>query len=52
MKQPILSVRDLHYVYGNGQAGLDGVNIDINEGEKISRDRFQRSWKIDIFFVM
>ncbi|MBC3803626.1 ATP-binding cassette domain-containing protein [Acetobacterium fimetarium] len=36
MKQPILSVRDLHYVYGNGQAGLDGVNIDINEGEKIA----------------
>ena len=36
MKQPILSVRDLHYVYGNGQAGLDGVNLDINEGEKIA----------------
>jgi cobalt/nickel transport system ATP-binding protein len=36
MNEPILSVRDLHYVYGNGQAGLDGVNIDINAGEKIA----------------
>ena len=36
MKEPILSVRDLHYVYGNGQAALDGVSVDINEGEKIA----------------
>ncbi|WP_088186477.1 energy-coupling factor ABC transporter ATP-binding protein [Desulfosporosinus sp. FKA] len=36
MKEPILSIRDLYYVYGNGQAALDGVSIDINEGEKIA----------------
>ena len=36
MKEPILSVRDLHYVYGNGQAALDGVSVDIKEGEKIA----------------
>ena len=36
MKEPILRVCDLYYVYGNGQIGLDGVNIDINEGEKIA----------------
>lgn len=36
MKEPILSVRDLHYVYGNGQLALDGVSVDINEGEKIA----------------
>ena len=36
MKEPILSVRDLHYVYGNGQVALDGVSVDINEGEKIA----------------
>lgn len=36
MKEPILSVRDLHYVYGNGQVALDGASVDINEGEKIA----------------
>ncbi|WP_088226354.1 ABC transporter ATP-binding protein [Desulfosporosinus sp. FKB] len=36
MKEPILSIQDLYYVYGNGQAALDGVSIDINEGEKIA----------------
>ena len=36
MKEPILSVRDLHYVYGNGQVALNGVSVDINEGEKIA----------------
>lgn len=36
MKEPILSVRNLHYVYGNGQLALDGVSVDINEGEKIA----------------
>ncbi|MGC7873494.1 energy-coupling factor ABC transporter ATP-binding protein [Desulfosporosinus sp. SYSU MS00001] len=36
MKEPILSIRDLYYIYGNGQAALDGVSIDINEGEKIA----------------
>ena len=36
MKEPILNVRDLHYVYGNGQVALDGVSVDIDEGEKIA----------------
>lgn len=36
MKKPILSVQDLHYVYGNGQVALDGVSVDINEGDKIA----------------
>ncbi|MCE5219794.1 MAG: ATP-binding cassette domain-containing protein [Clostridium sp.] len=36
MKEPILSVRDLYYVYGNGQVALDGISVDINEGEKIA----------------
>jgi cobalt/nickel transport system ATP-binding protein len=35
MQKPILSVRDLHYVYGSRQVALDGISVDINEGEKI-----------------
>ncbi|WKY47441.1 energy-coupling factor ABC transporter ATP-binding protein [Eubacteriaceae bacterium ES3] len=34
--EPILNVVDLAYTYGNGQVGLDGVNLTINEGEKIA----------------
>lgn len=36
MKETILKIRDLYYVYGNGQAALDGVSTDIHEGEKIA----------------
>lgn len=36
MKKPILEIKDLHYCYGNGQAALNGVWIDIFEGEKIA----------------
>jgi cobalt/nickel transport system ATP-binding protein len=36
MKSRILSVEDLHYVYGNGKAALDGVSVEIFEGEKIA----------------
>ncbi|NNU74730.1 energy-coupling factor ABC transporter ATP-binding protein [Clostridium estertheticum] len=36
MRKPILSVEDLYYVYGNGKAALDGVSVDIYEGEKIA----------------
>ena len=36
MGKPILSVEDLYYTYGNGKAALDGVNVDIYEGEKIA----------------
>lgn len=36
MKNSILKVEDLHYVYGNGKAALDGVSVEIYEGEKIA----------------
>ena len=36
MGNKILKVEDLYYVYGNGKAALDGVNVDIYEGEKIA----------------
>ncbi len=36
MKKPILEIRNLHYCYGSGKIALDGVNIDIFEGEKIA----------------
>lgn len=36
MKNKILKVEDLHYVYGNGEPALSGVNVEIFEGEKIA----------------
>lgn len=36
MGKPILKVEDLYYIYGNGKAALDGVSVDIYEGEKIA----------------
>lgn len=36
MKEPILKIKDLHYVYGSGEAALNGVSLDIFEGEKIA----------------
>lgn len=36
MKTLILKIEDLHYTYGNGKAALDGVNVNIYEGEKIA----------------
>ncbi|MBZ9606635.1 ATP-binding cassette domain-containing protein [Clostridium estertheticum] len=36
MGKSILKVEDLYYVYGNGKSALDGVSVDINEGEKIA----------------
>lgn len=36
MPKPILKVRDLYYSYGNGDAALDGVSVDIYAGEKIA----------------
>ena len=36
MRNRILKVEDLHYVYGNGKAALDGVSVEICEGEKIA----------------
>jgi cobalt/nickel transport system ATP-binding protein len=36
MKEVILKVEDLSYVYGNGMAALNGVSVDIYKGEKIA----------------
>ena len=36
MKNVILKVEDLHYAYGNGKCALNGVSVDIYEGEKIA----------------
>lgn len=36
MKKPILEIRNLHYCYGSGKTALDGINVDIFEGEKIA----------------
>ncbi|AGX44241.1 energy-coupling factor ABC transporter ATP-binding protein [Clostridium saccharobutylicum] len=36
MKKLILKIEDLHYIYGNGKSALNGVNVDIYEGEKIA----------------
>jgi len=36
MEKLILKVEDLYYKYGNGKSALDGVNVDIYEGEKIA----------------
>lgn len=36
MKNRILKVEDLHYMYGNGEHALNGVSVEIYEGEKIA----------------
>jgi len=36
MGEPILKIKDLYYDYGNGTAALNGVSVDIYEGEKIA----------------
>ncbi len=36
MNNRILQVEDLYYVYGNGKPALDGVSVEIYEGEKIA----------------
>ncbi len=36
MKKLILKIEDLHYTYGNGKPALEGVSVDIYEGEKIA----------------
>jgi len=36
MRVPILKIRDLYYDYGNGTTALNGVSVDIYEGEKIA----------------
>lgn len=36
MRKLILKIEDLQYTYGNGKSALDGVCVDIYEGEKIA----------------
>lgn len=36
MKKPILKVENLYYAYGNGEAVLNGVDVEVYEGEKIA----------------
>lgn len=36
MRKSILKIEDLHYTYGNGKSALDGVSVNIYEGEKIA----------------
>jgi len=36
MKNLILKVEELYYIYGNGKSALDGVSVNIYEGEKIA----------------
>jgi cobalt/nickel transport system ATP-binding protein len=36
MRSRVLKVENLHYVYGNGKAALEGVDVEIYEGEKIA----------------
>lgn len=36
MREPILKIEDLHYVYGNGNPALNGVSVNIYKGEKIA----------------
>ncbi|NMM63554.1 energy-coupling factor ABC transporter ATP-binding protein [Clostridium sp. P21] len=36
MEKTILKVKDLYYAYGNGKPALNGISVDIHEGEKIA----------------
>ena len=35
-KEPILKVEDLHYAYNGEKAALNGIDLNIYEGEKIA----------------
>lgn len=34
-KEPILKVEDLHYAYNGEKAALNGIDLNIYEGEKL-----------------
>jgi cobalt/nickel transport system ATP-binding protein len=36
MKKTLLKIKDLHYTYGNDKAALEGITVNINEGERIA----------------
>lgn len=50
MKKLILKIEDFYYIYGNGKFVLNGVNVDIYEGEKIVVIGFNGLGKF-IFFL-
>jgi cobalt/nickel transport system ATP-binding protein len=52
MKKKILLVEDLHYAYGNGKSALDGVSVNIYEGEKIAVIGSNGSGKSTFFLNM
>ncbi len=52
MRKPILKVEDLYYAYGNGKSALDGVSVDIYEGEKIAIIGSNGSGKSTFFLNM
>lgn len=52
MKKVILKIEDLHYTYGNGKAALDGVNLEVHEGEKIAVVGSNGSGKSTFFLNM
>ncbi|MBU3189343.1 energy-coupling factor ABC transporter ATP-binding protein [Clostridium bowmanii] len=52
MVNPILKVEDLYYAYGNGKSALDGVSVDIYEGEKIAVIGSNGSGKSTFFLNM
>lgn len=35
-REPIIKVKDLHYVYNDDKVALNGINLDIYQGEKIA----------------
>jgi cobalt/nickel transport system ATP-binding protein len=52
MKKRILQVEDLHYVYANGKSALDGISVNIYEGEKIAVIGSNGSGKSTFFLNM
>ncbi|MDR3594708.1 energy-coupling factor ABC transporter ATP-binding protein [Clostridium sp.] len=50
MRKLILKIEDLHYTYGNGKSALDGVSVEIYEGEKIAVIGSNGSGKSTFFF--
>ena len=45
-KEPILKVEDLHYAYNGEKAALNGIDLNIYEGEKIAVPFGIFSWDV------
>lgn len=52
MKKPIIKVEDLYYTYGSGDTVLNGVNVEIYEGQKIAVVGSNGSGKSTFFLNM